>query len=80
MENNTFKLLVSLLDADRQWTARELTEEVGVYHKTVYILGYRKLAAHWVPHEISKVQQWHHHAVTQALLDRHQREGDDFLG
>ena len=30
--------------------------------------------------EISKVQQWHRHAVAKALLDRYQREGDDFLG
>ena len=63
----------------------ELAAEVGVCHKTVLlilhdILGYRKLAARWIPHEISKVQQWHHFAVAQALLDRYQREGDDFLG
>ena len=73
MENNTVQFLASLLDADRRWTACELTAEVRVCHKTVLhflqdILGYRKLAAHWIPHEISKVQQWHHYAVTQALL------------
>ena len=37
--------------------------EVGVCHKTVLhilhdILGYRKIAAHWVPHTLSEVQQW----------------------
>ena len=35
VENNTIQLLVSLLNADRRWTARELAAEVGVCHKTV---------------------------------------------
>ena len=63
----------------------ELASKVGVCHKTVLhilqdILGYCKLAAHWIPHEISKVQLRHRYAVAQALLDQYQREGDDFLG
>ena len=82
MENNTVQLLASLLDADRRWSVRELAAVVGVYHKTVFhimhdTLGYRKLAAHWIPHEISEVQQWHFSAVAQALLHLYQR---DFLG
>ena len=36
-------------------------------------------AAGWIPHEILVVQQWHRYAVAQALLDRYQREGDNFL-
>ena len=63
----------------RQWTARELAAEVGVCRKTVLnFLGYRKVAARWIPHEISEVQQWLLYAYAQALLDRYQREGDDF--
>ena len=67
MENNTVQLLASMY-ADRPWTACELAEEVGVYHKTVLyilhdILGDRKLAARWMPHEISEVQQWHRYVV-----------------
>ena len=74
MENSTVELLTSLLDADRRWTALELAVEVGVCHKTVLhilhdILNYYKLAACWIPHEISEVQQWHCYAVTQALLE-----------
>ena len=84
MENNTVQLLASLLDADHRWTTRELAAEVGACHKTVLhilhdILGYRKLAALWIPHEISEVQQWHRCVVVQALMDRYQMEGDDFL-
>ncbi|PSN56056.1 hypothetical protein C0J52_11816, partial [Blattella germanica] len=64
VENNTVQLLASLLDVDRRWTARGLAAEVGVCHKTVLhilhdILGYRKIAARWRPHEISEIQQWH---------------------
>ena len=58
VENNTVQLLASLMDAQRRWTAREVAVEVGVCHKTVlHILGYRKLEARWMPHEISEVQQ-----------------------
>ena len=63
----------------------ELATEVGVCHKTVLhilhdILGYCKFAAHWITHDISEEQKWHHYAVAQALLDQYQREGDDSLG
>jgi hypothetical protein len=44
------------------------------------ILGYRKIAVRWVPHEIVEVQQWHLYGIAQDLLNRYQREGDDFLG
>ena len=61
MENNTVQLLASLLDADCQWTVREL----AAGHKTVLhilhdILNYSKLVSCWIAHEISKVQQWQH--------------------
>ena len=84
MENNTVQLLASLLDADRRWTALELAAEVGVCHKTVLhilhdSLGYHKLRARWIPHEISEVKQWHRYAAAQVLLDRYWREGDDFF-
>ena len=82
MENRIVQLLVSLLNTDRRRTAPELAAEIGVCHKTVlhilHILGYRKLPARWIPHEISEVQQWHCYA--QALLVRYQREGEDFIG
>ena len=84
MENNTVKILASLLDADLRRTARELAAEVGVCHKTVLhilhdILGYHILAARYIPHEISEVQQWHRYAVTKALLDRYKGELMTFL-
>ena len=85
VEKNTVQILASIFDTERRWTARELAVEVGVCHKTVLhilhdILGYRNLAARWIPHEISEVQQWHRYTVAQALLDRYQRECDNFLG
>ena len=85
MKNNAVQFFASLLDADRRWTTREVTAEVGIWHKSVLhilhdILGYLKLVARWIPHEISDVQQWHRYAVAQALLDRNQRECDYFVG
>ena len=72
VENSTVQLLASLLDVDRWRTARELAAEVGLCHKTVLlilhdILGYRKLSARWIPHEILEVQQWYRYAVAQAF-------------
>ena len=85
MENNTVQFLVSLFDADRRWTATWVSSgSCGVCHKSVLhilydILDYHKLAACWITHEISKVQQLHCCAVTQALLDRYQRKVTTFL-
>jgi len=66
-------------------TGVTVAAEVGVCHKTVVhimhdILGYRKIAAHWVPHTLSEVQQWQRYATAQDLLNRYQREDEDFLG
>ena len=63
----------------------EFVAEVVECHKTVLhilhdILGYHKLAARWIPHEIPEEQQWHRYAVAYTLLDRCQREGYDILG
>ena len=64
VDKNTVHLLASPWNSDRRWTANEVAAEVGVCHKTVLhilhdILGYRKLAARWIPHEISEMQQCH---------------------
>ena len=62
VENNAVGLFAALLDSGRRWSACELAKEVARCHKTVLhilhdILSYLKLAAHWIPHEISKVQE-----------------------
>ena len=85
VDNHTIELLASLLDVECRWTARELAAEVGICHKTVLhilhdILGYRKIAAHWVSHTLSEVQQWQRYAIAQDLLNQYQKEGYDFLG
>ena len=82
---DTVQLLASLLDALRRLAERGLAAVAGVCHNTMFhimqnILGCRNIAARWIPHEISDLQQWHRYAVAQDLLDRYQREGDEFLG
>ena len=54
----------SLLPCWTRWAARKLAAEIGVCNKTVLhilydILGYRKHAARWIPHDLkfSEVQQ-----------------------
>ena len=63
---------------------RELAAEVGVSKKTELhilhdILGYRKLATRWIPHESSVVQQWQQYAVASTLLDRYKGKMTNFL-
>ena len=77
--------LASLLDADCRWTAHELAAEVKSMSQNcathcVRYSGLPQTCSALGTREISKVQKWHHYAVTQVLLDRYQREGDDFLG
>ena len=77
VENNTVQLL---LDAERRWTACELVEEVRLCFKTLpHSLHDIVVTAKLQLHEISKMQQWHRYAIGKALLDRYQREGEDFL-
>ncbi|PNF29374.1 hypothetical protein B7P43_G07838, partial [Cryptotermes secundus] len=66
------QFLASSLDVDSRWAVRELAAEVGVCHKTVLhilhnILGYRKIAARWIPHTMSEVQQLQRYAIAQDL-------------
>jgi len=58
-------------------TVPHVTSVLNILHD---ILGYRKIAAHWVPRTPSEVQKWQRYAIAQDLLNRYQREGDDFLG
>ena len=85
MSVNTIQLLASLLDVDCIWTAHEISHRSRLFHKTVLhilhdILRFYKSQCIGYPMMITEVQQWHHYASVQILLNHYQRYGDYFLG
>src|ERR1043166_7500036 len=74
----------ALLDIDRRWTIRELSNSVGLSHTTVLHilkkrLGMRKIASRWVPHALTEIQKWQRFEVARTHLSRYQEEGDTFV-
>jgi hypothetical protein len=57
IENHTIQFLASSLEVNRQWAARELAAENRASHSARYS-WIPEIAARWVPHTMSEVQQW----------------------
>jgi hypothetical protein len=69
------ELVRGLLVIDHRWTVPELSIKVGLSHQTgLHILKnklhMRKIAARWVPHNLTEAQKWHRHAVAGLHLER----------
>ncbi|KAJ4437343.1 hypothetical protein ANN_17482 [Periplaneta americana] len=78
------ELVRGLLAVDHRWTVRELFIEVGLSHQTEWHilkknLHMRKIAARWVPHNLTETQKWHRYAIAQLQLQRYHNEGNVFL-
>ena len=43
------------------------------------ILGFHKVAARWVPRHLTEQQKRNHQHIYSSLLERYNREGDNFL-
>jgi hypothetical protein len=84
ISDDQIELVRGLLAVDRCWTVRELSIEVGLSDQTMWHilknkLHMRKIAACWVPHNLTDAQKWHRCAVTGLHLERYHNEGDAFL-
>jgi hypothetical protein len=84
VSDNNVELVRGLLAVDRRRIVRELSIEVGLGHQTVWHilenkLHMRKIAARWVPHNLTEAQKWHRYAVAGLHLERYHNEGDAFL-
>ena len=72
------------LQLDRRVSVEHVTESVGVSHGTAHHilthqLGKRKVAAKWVPHELSEEQKQRRLQISHLHLLRAHREENDFL-
>ncbi|KAJ4440407.1 hypothetical protein ANN_08548 [Periplaneta americana] len=66
-----------------QWSERlNYPSKLDSVIKTVILkkkLDVRKIAARWVPHNLTKAQKWHRYAIAQFHIQRYHNEGDVFL-
>ena len=66
--------LRSLLETDCHWTCDELVEQMpqvsrtSIYRLLTDVLGMRKIAARWVPHNLSQKQKAERVAISRRLL------------
>jgi len=77
-------VLTALLDSDRRHTIRELARETGLAYTTVLqilkeLLGMRKIASRWVPHDLTEMQKWLPYDAVRNHLEHYDREGEAFL-
>ena len=83
-EEENLEQLRSLLETDRRWTCDELAEQMpqvsrtSIYRLLTDVLGMRKIAARWVPHNLSQEQKAERVAISRRLLQR-QQEDSNFL-
>jgi len=69
---------------DRRVTIQEIALKLGISQGTAYslthdILGFHKAAARWVPRHLTEEHKWNRQHICSSLLERYNREGDNFL-
>lgn len=74
----------NILEDDRRLTIIEIADFVGISFGSAQSiitveLGFRKVSARWVPRLLTDQQKQYRMEICQRLLQRFQREGDDFL-
>jgi histone-lysine N-methyltransferase SETMAR len=77
-------VIVSTLLEDRRKSCEEIVHEANMSTASVFIivtqtLQKRKVAAKWVPHQLSDEQKAARKKVAEELLRRYEAEGEQFL-
>jgi len=77
-------IVSTLLEGDRRKSFKETAHEANMSTASVFIivtqtLQKRKVAAKWVPHQLSEEQKAARKRVAEELLRRHKAEGEQFL-
>lgn len=81
-EEEHLEQLRALMETDRRWTCDELAEQMpqvsrtSIYRLLTDVLGMRKVAARWVPHNLSEEQKAERVTISRRLLQRQQRDSN----
>ena len=76
--------VAELLNSDRQITCDDIAQELGISHGSVHTiltecLNMIKIAAHWVPHCLSKVGKDRRVKICTQLLHQYHNEAENML-
>ena len=74
----------AIILTDRRVTIEEIALQLGIRQGTAYslvheILVFHKVAARWVPRHLTKEHKCNCQHICSSLLERYNREGDNFL-
>jgi histone-lysine N-methyltransferase SETMAR len=84
MDDTSVVIVSSLLEDDRRKSCEEIVHEANMSAASVFrivtqTLQKRKVAAKWVPHQLSEEQKAARKRVAEELLRRYEAEGEQFL-
>ena len=83
-DDQSVERVLQILEEDRRMTCEEIAHCAGISRASAYrILTERlhkcRIAARWVPHDLSEEQKFRCVEIAQQLLHRFHEEGNEFL-
>jgi histone-lysine N-methyltransferase SETMAR len=83
-DDTSVVIVSTLLEEDRRKSCEEIAHEANMSTASVFrivtqTLQNRKVAAKWVPHQLSEEQKAAHKRVAEELQQRYEAEGEQFL-
>jgi len=83
-DDQSVEHVLQILEEDHRMTCEEIAHSAGISRASAYrILTERlhkcRIAARWVPHDLSEEQKCQHFETAQQLLHRFREEGNKFL-
>jgi len=83
-DDQSVERVLQIVEEDCRMTCEEVAHCAGIsrasaYHILTKRLHKRRIAAWWVPHELSEEQKCRHVEIAQQLLHRFREEGNEFL-
>ena len=84
IDDQCVERVFQILEEDRRMTCEEITHSAGISRASAYPiltgrLHKRRIAARWVPHDLSEEQKCRRLEIAQQLLHRFREEGNEFL-
>ena len=83
-DDQSVERVLQILEEDRRMTCEEIAHSAGISRASAYRilterLQKRRIAARWVPHDLSEEQKCRRLEIAQQFLHRFREEGHEFL-